>query len=74
MVDGDLFFKLQYMKYEQLKRSFVTNLKEKEVLEEKGANNSISFHVKFFIFTDIIRRYYSVLCTIQLCAIYYIIL
>ena len=33
-------------------------------MSKKGANNAISFHVKIFIFTDIIKRYcilYSVL-------------
>ena len=28
---------------------------------KKGANNTISFHVKIFIFADIIRRYQIVL-------------
>ena len=53
-------------------------------LKKKGANNTfftVSYHVKFFIFTDITRRYYILyyttmchtLCTIQLCAIHYVL-
>ena len=32
-------------------------IQKKTTFVEERTNNSISFHVKFFIFTDIIRRY-----------------
>ena len=43
---------------------------------KKGANNTISFHVKIFIFADIIRRYNIlnyVLYNWVLCIIHYIL-
>ena len=45
--------------------------KEGNVMEKKGANNSISFHVKVFIFTDIIRHY--LFCAMYYTTIYYIL-